>query len=673
MKMHGAYMTLENFLYTYKEGVVYSQKGDGTSDHWNLEANRRIIIPDYQREYRWEEKQIEEIIKDIKDRKCYLGQIVVAKTSDDPKNYYIVDGQQRCISTIILLTVLIREFWKNEDFINVNNYELHLTDNNKDKIGTPRLAFEANCFKDFQEFISQVYNMDDETLEQGTFSDPKEDLYRQKDRYVIACQKAFADVKRFLELYTTTPDKLDFVKMFIENILKTEISLVIFESENSYESERIFLDLNEKGLRLDNEDILKAYYFQRVDSRNGTEALEVWKNLKTNFFNIKEELELEDTIKIETIVNFALQADLLTKKDGYLYKGFDRNLRYKDGPEKQHICELFIATELHKSMNSIVLFLRDLADLYKNDEHSVFYKNYFEEDDSTTRIVFRELFRYMCKPKLLIVYIVLIKFWKLRNGSDEKLCVEDIVQIVAFYIVCSLCGKRKGKQCFNDEFMGAKTIQEAYKELQNIEHQMLEVAIDEGEVPPANITNAEWLEFLIQMFYNDFSFDAASYQWKINATNQSLIDNYIAQKEQFSKDHFVLQNGNSINLYNGDIYRTSKKIKNLKRRVYNFMYHKDVFGNKDFISRIDEIKKDDSDYGEYEKEYISFIIDNLCDYFEVDKHSAPDIKWDQIKTKYGSVMPNKFEEIIGVVLVDNLQAWNRHICEKIKSQIELHE
>ena len=673
MKMHGAYMTIENFLYTYKEGLVYSQKGDGSSDHWDLEAGRKLIIPDYQREYRWEEKQIEEIIKDIKDRKCYLGQIVVAKTSNDPKRYYVVDGQQRCISIIILLTVLIREFWKNNDTLNVRNYELHLAEKNASKPGEPRLSFEANCFADFQEFISQIYEMDDDTLNSGNFSNPKEDLYRQKSRYVAACQKAFEEITHYANLCTSIPKKLEFIKTFIDNILGTQISLVIFESENSYESERIFLDLNEKGLQLDNEDILKAYYFQRIDSRNGNDALDVWKNLKSRFFDLKEELELEETIKLETIVNFSLQAKLLTIEDGFVYKEFDKNLRYKDKSGKSHICELFVATELHNSMKSIVLFLNDIVELYKNDENSLFYKAYFPTGDSTNRVIFRNVFKYICKPKLLIVYIVLIKFWQLRNSNEEKLTIEDIYQILAFYVVCSLCGKRKGKQCFNDEFMGAETIQEAYEELQKIEYGMLDSAIGEGEIPNTSVANAEWLEFIIQMFYNTFSFDTSNRKWKKNASNQAFIANYIVPKESYAKDHFVLQNGKRIELHNGDTYNVSKKIKTLKRRVYNFMYHKDVFANTDFISRIDQIKKNDSQYGEYEKNYIDFIIDKLCDHFDVKKSLDPDQKWEEIKCEYDKVMPDKYEEVVSCILVENVQAWNKHICEKMLDYIKIYE
>ena len=58
MRVRGAYMTIKEFLYTYKKGFIYTDTGNSEQDEWCLKANRKLIIPDYQREYRWEEKQL---------------------------------------------------------------------------------------------------------------------------------------------------------------------------------------------------------------------------------------------------------------------------------------------------------------------------------------------------------------------------------------------------------------------------------------------------------------------------------------------------------------------------------------------------------------------------------------------------------------------------------------
>lgn len=159
MKVRGAYMTIKEFLYTYKEGVVYAGKGNEEQDTWRLKAGRKLIIPDYQREYRWEEKQLTELVEDIIDGNCYLGQIAVSHNISEPEKYYLVDGQQRITSIIMLLTVLCRQFFQAKDHINFKHFELHSQENNEDNPNTARLSFTANCFEGFQDYLSQIYKL----------------------------------------------------------------------------------------------------------------------------------------------------------------------------------------------------------------------------------------------------------------------------------------------------------------------------------------------------------------------------------------------------------------------------------------------------------------------------------------------------------------------------------
>ena len=91
--------------------------------------NRLLRIPDYQRGYAWIESQISAFWDDLnrleENRKHYTGQITVESVSQDrwekwdeetwiitDRNFapfYIVDGQQRLTTTIILLKVLLDE------------------------------------------------------------------------------------------------------------------------------------------------------------------------------------------------------------------------------------------------------------------------------------------------------------------------------------------------------------------------------------------------------------------------------------------------------------------------------------------------------------------------------------------------------------------------------------
>lgn len=71
-------------------------------------SNHFFKIPDYQRGYSWEKRQLEDLKKDIenlytKNYRHFTGTIVATEGTDDKDSFYIVDGQQRTTTLIILL------------------------------------------------------------------------------------------------------------------------------------------------------------------------------------------------------------------------------------------------------------------------------------------------------------------------------------------------------------------------------------------------------------------------------------------------------------------------------------------------------------------------------------------------------------------------------------------
>ena len=78
----------------------------------NLFKDVEYIIPIYQRNYSWQEKQIRELIEDIQDidengSSYYLGTLIVDKKSDG--KYEVIDGQQRLTTLFLLQKFLNKE------------------------------------------------------------------------------------------------------------------------------------------------------------------------------------------------------------------------------------------------------------------------------------------------------------------------------------------------------------------------------------------------------------------------------------------------------------------------------------------------------------------------------------------------------------------------------------
>lgn len=679
MKVRGAYMAVGQFLHTYQRGIVYTEKGTNTQDSWYLEAGRKIIIPDYQREYRWEEKQLSELASDINSGNCYLGQIAVSRNSTEPSNYYLVDGQQRITSIIILLTVLCRQFYIHKDTLNIKSFELHDAQNNEDPkngdiVRVSRLNFEANCFPEFQKFIAQVYNFS--TDSEGNFNPddfvaPPSDDYRQRNRYVSACSSLNRIIVKNLSQFPLISEQLRYVKDFIHHILNTQVSVVIFDGESSYESEKVFLDINEKGLRLDNEDILKAYYFQSISTEKGKEALNRWTALKKAYFEIRETLGSEK-ISLEAYVNYALQTDLLMQNPEFGFSKFDDDLRYKGPDGKKHICQLFSDTQLHSAIKAVAEFLSDVNSLLSIDPNSSFYKSYLTGHDSTTREIFKLLFNSICKCEMKIVFIALIKVWWLRRSLKQHISIKDIYQLFSFYIISNVSGVKKEKLLFTNDFISSKTEKDMYHNFHIVEIQMLREAYSKATTLKRDQDKPEFLSFNIQMFYNDFRYNESEKCWELALTNQEFLAKYSANRDKYIKDHFIIQNGKTITLYNGDSFTITPSMTLLRKRAYNFIYHKDTYGNVDFVTRLQKIFKgrdgetgDNPEYGKYENDYFRFIEEQLQLFFK-DNQGLP--LWDTILEKYKKGLPEVFPSIISFILEEHSVSWNHSVCKHFQEQ-----
>ena len=75
---------------------------------------RKLIIPSYQRPYSWQAEDIRDIFETIKTAKenlCFFGSIILSqkKNGYGQEGYYIIDGQQRLSSFLLILRVILKE------------------------------------------------------------------------------------------------------------------------------------------------------------------------------------------------------------------------------------------------------------------------------------------------------------------------------------------------------------------------------------------------------------------------------------------------------------------------------------------------------------------------------------------------------------------------------------
>jgi hypothetical protein len=84
------------------------------------------VVPDYQREYVWTDKEVQQLLDDINDqmdggstREYFIGTVLVSPGPQ--KNHYeVIDGQQR-LTTFFLLLCALKHLFRGEPQVQVLN------------------------------------------------------------------------------------------------------------------------------------------------------------------------------------------------------------------------------------------------------------------------------------------------------------------------------------------------------------------------------------------------------------------------------------------------------------------------------------------------------------------------------------------------------------------------
>src|SRR5690348_13109086 len=82
------------------------------------------VVPDYQREYVWTEKEVQQLLDDINEqigvadsREYFVGTVLVSPSSEKNR-YEVIDGQQR-LTTFFLLLCALKHLFQGESQVQV--------------------------------------------------------------------------------------------------------------------------------------------------------------------------------------------------------------------------------------------------------------------------------------------------------------------------------------------------------------------------------------------------------------------------------------------------------------------------------------------------------------------------------------------------------------------------
>ncbi|SDG81942.1 Uncharacterized conserved protein, contains ParB-like and HNH nuclease domains [Flavobacterium omnivorum] len=227
----------------------------------------RYLIPIYQRNYEWDDKQIVQLIEDIKDyyieeehKNYYIGSLIVDYRQDQNGTFYeTIDGQQR-LTTFNLLICALRIFDRNK----------RLPESSKPFINNTIIHFESRPISD--KSIQFIFN---NGTEQPNFSDFNENIisgikiiYCQLD---LLAEKFESDTK---EKTWNGKTFEGFLAYLFNKVIIVRVQVPINTDLNHY-----FEIMNSRGEQLEKHEILKSRLMKELNVCENAVALRKQFNL----------------------------------------------------------------------------------------------------------------------------------------------------------------------------------------------------------------------------------------------------------------------------------------------------------------------------------------------------------------------------------------------------------
>lgn len=394
----------------------------------------------YQREYRWKQKQLQELVDDLygqfaqtwapgtpleKQSKYFLGSIVISKTGD-ARN--IVDGQQR-ITTLTLLLIYLNH-QQREHSKKVNKIEQLVFD--EDPSG-PKFKLDIPERNDCMSAL-----LKGETFNPEGKSDSVRNLVDRYDDLDDIFPKSMP------------PDELN---MFIWWIIRNVKLIEIIASDDG-DAYTIFETMNDRGLSLSPTDMLKGFLLANIEDHDKrleadkliksylTKFAEFGDNTEADFFKAwlrsqyakrirerKKEAKNEDFELIGTeyhrwIRNNAKQVGLNTSED--FYKFVIKNMRiFAD----LYLRLLKASASRKKGLESV----KYNADAGFTLQHHIILSAVTADDCKEDAKV------KMCVVADFIDIWLNVRFWNYKSNSYSQM------QYAAFTVIRSIRGKTLGE------------------------------------------------------------------------------------------------------------------------------------------------------------------------------------------------------------------------------------
>jgi len=225
------------------------------------------VVPDYQREYVWEERQVNQLLSDVFDefdnnhnKEYFIGTTVVFK--DNNGSYELIDGQQRT-TTLFLIICALKSVYSDWG-LDTDTLDRMIKDKTVNALGDSIDKYKLELqYKDSSNILNVISSLSDRPL---NLKGSAERLFNAYENIIAFLTQNFRADK---------PDQLK--KFFV--YLYRKLKFIQIETPEINDALKIFETINERGIGLNPMDLLKNLIFRQVERNEFTKLNTKWQQL----------------------------------------------------------------------------------------------------------------------------------------------------------------------------------------------------------------------------------------------------------------------------------------------------------------------------------------------------------------------------------------------------------
>lgn len=233
------------------------------------------IVPDYQREYVWTDKEVQQLLEDIGEqidagttREYFIGTVLVSPT--DQKNHYeVIDGQQR-LTTFFLLLCALKHLFQGEPQRQTVSGLISTSYTDSDGEARTSLKLEPR-YENAGEVITKLVELDaNPQVVRAGIQSSGIPSFGSLENLV----NAYSTLYRYLkDNYDDAPKLKKYWGYLANNVVFIQISTDVSSAL------KIFETINERGVGLNPMDLLKNLLFTQVKQAQFTQLKDEWKKI----------------------------------------------------------------------------------------------------------------------------------------------------------------------------------------------------------------------------------------------------------------------------------------------------------------------------------------------------------------------------------------------------------